>query len=291
MPVPTIPDADLPDTNRIPPDCIWRAKREFEVFAEACNNGLRILSRFSMDPSLRQSAQIRIAAHCHERPVLDIAETFPDQKMPDVVVEIYEDAARRCRWTVSHMSVYEDYSEQLQTLAQVLDEEIPLDDYEKSLMVDIPSLDYDRTLEGRGAARLIYLIHVISDTDSRLIHKGLDYMKYLLYASEFNHWMDVCYHRYGPFVCYLPTPTSFFQRQRLLQPRRCRRMPTRLSFVALFIFTSNTLPGTESQLDWKTNSACSKSKMVFPAGFGSFSHTPRCPHLSYGYQTHQHPRR
>lgn len=215
MPVSTIADAGLPDCNKIMPWSIWCGERGYEVFADACNNGLRILFRFSIDPSLRRSVQSRIGTCYHELPVKDVAETFPDIgpareaisssiakvwdacsehpsiKLPDVVVEIYEDADHQCQWSISHMSVFEDYIEQLRPLHQVLNEEIPLDAYETFDTVDIPSLEYHNTLGGRGDT---ILVNLIPDPDSLLVFKGLDFVKYLQDPSGFHHWRDQCYH-------------------------------------------------------------------------------------------------
>lgn len=75
---PTIADAGLPDRNGIPVRSIWYSERGFEVSAEACNNRLRILFRFSTHPCFRQSVKGRIAACDYDLPFEDMAETFPD---------------------------------------------------------------------------------------------------------------------------------------------------------------------------------------------------------------------
>lgn len=215
MSFPTNPYAGLPDLEPIRPWFIWCGERGFEVLAEACKNGLRILFRFSLDASFRQSEHSRIATFYHELAVKEKVETFPDIeaareaialsitkvwnaceehpsiKIPDVVVEIYEDAEHRWQWIVSHLSVYNDYTKKLRSLRQVLHEEVPLDGYDTFETVDVPSLHYHESLGGRGDAKLV---HKSSYPESLFVFKGLDMMKYLLYASEFDHYKDRLYH-------------------------------------------------------------------------------------------------
>lgn len=77
-PFPTIADAGLPNRNGIPVRSIWYSERGFEVSAEACINGLRILFQLSTHPCFRQSVKSRIAACHYELPFVDTTETFPD---------------------------------------------------------------------------------------------------------------------------------------------------------------------------------------------------------------------
>lgn len=215
---------------------IWGDDRGFQVFSEAFCRGLRIIFRFSTDPTFRQSIQSRIVTCYHGNPAADATETFVNtRKMreavslsianvwdrcsyhpciinPDVVVEIYEDEHSRLQWRLSHLSVYEDYLEQLLPLAEALYEEIPLDAYETFRTVDISDLTYYGGVEGRGDNKLVRLqSDVCLESDPELfVFKGLDLAKYLITGSDFHYCRDRCYHEIRTIRSLRPHPNIVF---------------------------------------------------------------------------------
>lgn len=188
---------------------------------------LRIIFRFSTDPTARQCIQSRIVTCYHGHPAEDLNETFLDRgvmrdaveasiaqvwdccsnhpciRMPDVVVEIYNDEHGRCQWRLAHLSVYGDYLQQLLPLAQVLYEEVPLDTYETFDTIDISSLSYHGGFRSRGDDKLVRLQ---SKPDSLFVFRGVDFAAYLKVGSAFYLWRFDCYHEIRTIRSLLPHP-------------------------------------------------------------------------------------
>lgn len=201
-------------------DLIWGDDDESEVFAQAQNDDLCLIFRYSLRPKLPQSLPSRIVNCFHCLPVNDTAETFTDrEKMRealytsirrvwdqcanhpsitarDVTVEIYEDTGRQNQWRISHESLYERYVESLLPVSSLFHGEV-LQSYDR---LDYSNLAHISHLGGRGRTTVV---RSISSSDSLHVFKGVDFGLFLESRTDFKHQRDVCYHEIKT-ICSLP---------------------------------------------------------------------------------------
>ena len=225
MPVPTILDAGLGDWNEIVREGIWGDDDGgYEVFAECYSKGIRIIFQFARNLTLRQSVQSRIVTCYYGHPAADPTETFvsedimreavsqsvsevwdecsihPSVKMPDVVVEIYEDTEHLLQWRISHLGVYKNYATQLLPLDGLIGKDEVASQAYKT--VDFSSLDYHGCLGGRGDTAMVSS----DDSNTPFVFKGVDMVTYLLDPPEFTHRKDICYHEIRTIRALPPHP-------------------------------------------------------------------------------------
>ena len=115
-------------------DLIWDNDSESKEFAQAQDQEMSIIFRYSLNPTLLQSLPSWIVTGYHDLPA-EACETFPNRAsmrealyssirgvwdqcigypsvtVPDVTVVIYEDAQRQNQWRISHESLYNQYVE------------------------------------------------------------------------------------------------------------------------------------------------------------------------------------
>lgn len=220
--------SDIISWNKVHLWRIWGGHVGFQVFAEALYQGVRCIFRYSTDPTLKQSLQSRIVTYYHKHSAADATETFADKKefegavlrsmtrcwnscyshpcldLPDVVIEIYEDESGMLQWRLSHLSIYEDYLQQLRPLKQVLSEPVPKDAYKDLHTISIEELIYYGGFAGRGNTKLVGLR---SNQSPDWVFKGLDFVKYLMTGSDFQDRRDACYHEIRTILTLPSYPT------------------------------------------------------------------------------------
>ena len=224
MPFPKIPDAGLGDWNEIVRESIWGGDGGYEVFAECYSRGLRIIFRFSIYLTLRQSIQSRIVTCYHGNPAANPTETFVNMdvmreavsqsvtkvwnecsihlsiKMPDVVVEIYEDTEHLIQWRICHLGVYKNFATQLLPLDSVIGKDEAASQAYKT--VEFSRLVYHGCLGGRGDTAMVSL----EDPNTPFAFKGVDMVTYLFDPTDFTARKDICYHEIRTIRALPPHP-------------------------------------------------------------------------------------
>lgn len=203
-------------------DLVWGGDDESEVFAQAQNNDLCLIFRYSLHSKLPWSLPSRIVNCFHCLQVEDRKETFVDRDemrkalyssihrvwdqcakhpsitSPDVTIEIYEDAEGQDQWRISHESLYKLYVESLLPVSSMFQsDEAKLRSYDT---IDYSTLAQISHLGGRGRTTVV---RNSSSPDSIYVFKGVDFGSFLESRADFEHRKDVCYHEIRT-ICSLP---------------------------------------------------------------------------------------
>lgn len=198
-------------------DLIWSDDNESEVFAQAHSLDLSVIFRYSLSPKLPRSLPNRIVTCYHDLPAKDASETFLDRAsmrkelystirrvwdqcvahpsitVPDVTVEIYEDAERQNQWRISHESVYGHYVESLLPVNSLfLNGDAKLRAYN---YIDYSSLVQIRHLCGRGRGAVV---RGSTSSEDLYVFKGIDFGTFLESRAEFEHQRTSSTTKSGP---------------------------------------------------------------------------------------------
>jgi hypothetical protein len=215
-------------------DLIWGDDNESEVFAQAQSLDLSVIFRYSLSPKLPHSLPNRIVTCYHNLPAKDASETFLDRAsmrkelyssirrvwdqcvthpsitVPDVTVEIYEDAERQNQWRISHESLYNYYVESLLPVSSLFPNgEAKLHAYD---YIDYSSLAQISQLGGRGRTAVV---RSSPSSETLYVFKGVDFGAFLESRADFEHQKNVFYHEIRTIASLprhpniIPPPTTF----------------------------------------------------------------------------------
>ena len=193
-------------------DLIWGDDSESEVFAQAQNQDISVIFRYSLSSKLPKSIPSRIVTCFHDL-LADSSETFPNRASmrealyksirevwdqciqhpsitaPDVTVEIYQDAYQQHQWRISHESSYNQYVESLLPMSDLFQcREGKLETYST---IDYSCLTHIRHPGGRGRTAVV---RSSLSPEALYVFKGVDFGAFLENRIAFLPLRDVCYH-------------------------------------------------------------------------------------------------
>ena len=194
-------------------DLIWGDHSESQVFAQAQNEGMSVIFRFSLNLKRPESVPSRIVTCFHDLPADDTCQTSPDRASmrealyplirgvwdqclghpsvaaPDVTVEIYEDAEQHNQWRISHEGVYNQYVELLLPVCNL--SQYGNFKFNVQNTVDYSHLAQIRHLGGRGRT---VVVRSSPGSEALYVFKGVDFGTFLESRADFQHQKDICYH-------------------------------------------------------------------------------------------------
>ncbi|KAM0805143.1 kinase-like domain-containing protein [Usnea florida] len=189
---------DALDALGVQGEWIWGDDLETIVFAQVFGHGKTLIFRFTLDSKQQpQSLTTRIVNCYHDLSVDSASATFPDRpsmrtaiwsaiaavwakcseqpaiKDPDVIIDVYNtestDLPSRITWSLCHDDIFNDFIHLLLPPSQ-LRVQRPMD------TVDFTSLTRLGQLGGRGCTTLV---HTVSNPNSQLVFKGIDFRTFL----------------------------------------------------------------------------------------------------------------
>ena len=190
---------------------IWSNQPGVRVFVEAFSRGLRIIFQFTYNRDQPQGIPSRLVNFYHKKPVATATETYVGYdemgkvvwevlsrvwnscskhmciRMPDVMVEIFEDPDRELQWYLFHNTLYELYLEELLPLHLVLTWAVA---HEAIWTYSTADLIYHGYFNSQCDKQLVSLQ---LNPDSLFIFKGLDCSKRMLAGPDFRHKIKACY--------------------------------------------------------------------------------------------------
>ena len=204
-------------------DVLWGDDEESSVYAEAHNNDLSLVFRFSLNSKRPRSIPNRIVNCYYDCAVSDQGETFPAKTLMfeavystirqvwgqcashsaisarDVVSEIFEDSTGNLQWRISHEGSYWQYVESLLP-AEVFYQGLKVKP-RKFMVIDYSSLITVRHLGGGGRVALVHLGPKWSN--AFYVFKGVDFGDFLETRASFEHLRDMFYHEIRT-ICSIP---------------------------------------------------------------------------------------
>lgn len=149
--------------------------------------------------------------------VWDQCRAYPPITLPDVTVDIYEDAAGQTQWRISHESVYSQYVESLLPVGILFP-------YEKAKLGGYQYISYSKLtqishLRGRGRTAVV---RICSNSETLYVFKGLDFGAFLDSGVGFEHKRNILYHEIRTITSLPKHPTSLLHYACLSPSERCR---------------------------------------------------------------------